>query len=165
MRQLSLIRHAESSWKETSPSDFDRPLNTRGLQNAPLMGQVLRKRGERYDMIITSPALRAATTAKLIARELGYAETDIAEQAQLYDASLDTLLNVIHSLPQASQHIALVAHNPGLTELCRYLSESDITHLPTCGAATIRFEFDHWDAVYRNTGTLVHYEYPRKYTD
>lgn len=165
MRQLSLIRHAKSSWKDSSLSDFDRPLNKRGLHNAPLMGQILKKRGEHFDLIVTSPAVRAATTAKLIAAELGNSANGIVAQPQLYDASLDTLVEVIHTLPDDSRHIALVAHNPGLTELCWYLCETDIDNLPTCAIATIQFDFDTWEAVYRNTGTLTHYEYPRKYTD
>ena len=165
MLQLTLIRHAKSSWKDTSLSDFDRPLNKRGLENAPLMGRVLKKLGLDFDRMIASPALRAITTARLIARQLGYPAEDIDTREELYAAGTRQLLDCIHSLHNGDTRVALVAHNPGLTELCNYLCGEMIANLPTCSIAVIEFELDDWRAVFRNSGRLALYEYPRKYTD
>ncbi len=165
MLQLTLIRHAKSSWTSGAARDFDRPLNKRGLKNAPLMGKIIRKQGLSFDRIVTSPALRAMTTANLLAEKLGYPEQEIQKLEALYGASVDELLECVHGLNSDEPRIALVAHNPGLTELCNYLSGEAIDNLPTCAVAVIEFELDDWQAVYRDTGRLALYEYPRKYTD
>ena len=165
MLQLTLIRHAKSSWDNPALSDFDRPLNKRGMKNAPLMGKIISKRGLVFDRIVASPALRAITTAHLIAGKQGFPEQDIQQRDELYDASVDELLDCVHSLDNQYASIALVAHNPGLTSLCNYLSGESIANLPTCAVAVIEFDLDDWRAVYQDTGRLVIYEYPRKYTD
>ena len=165
MLQLTLIRHAKSSWDNPALSDFDRPLNKRGMKNAPLMGKIISKRGLVFDRIVASPALRAITTAHLIAGKQGFPEQDIQQRDELYDASVDELLDCVRSLDNQYASIALVAHNPGLTSLCNYLSGESIANLPTCAVAVIEFDLDDWRAVYQDTGRLVLYEYPRKHTD
>ena len=77
MLQLTLIRHAKSSWKDTTLKDFERPLNKRGRHNAPLMGRVIQDSGLSFDRMVSSPAERAITTARLIAAQLGYPEQQI----------------------------------------------------------------------------------------
>jgi phosphohistidine phosphatase len=165
MRTLTLIRHAKSSWKDSTLNDFDRPLNKRGTHDAPLMGRLLREQGIAFDLLVTSPALRALTTARLIAEALDYPERDLSVQPELYDADIKQLLAVIHRLPDQATTVGLVAHNPGLTGLCNYLSGENIENLPTCAVAAIAFDLDNWQAVWRNSGRLVRYEYPRKYSD
>ena len=164
MKTLYLLRHAKSSWKDASLEDFDRPLNKRGLKNAPLMGKVIKKRGLSFDRIVSSPALRAITTANLIAGKLDYPEQDIRQLKNLYGASVDELLECVQGLNNKDTRIALVAHNPGLTDFCNYLSGEAIDNLPTCAVAVIEFDLDDWQAVYRDSGRLALYEYPRMYT-
>jgi len=165
MLQLTLIRHAKSSWDNPALSDFDRPLNKRGMKNAPLMGKIISKRGLVFDRIVASPALRAITTAQLIAGKLDFPEQGIQQRDELYDASMEELLDCVHSLDSQYQSIALVAHNPGLTNLCNYLSGESIANLPTCAVAVIEFDLDDWRDVYQGAGRLAVYEYPRKYAD
>ena len=165
MRQLALIRHAKSSWKDATLSDFDRPLNKRGMKNAPLMGKIIAKRGLAFDQIVASPALRAISTARLIAAELGMPEQGIEQREDLYGASVSGLLDCVHSLDNRYKHIALVAHNPGLTDFCNHLTGESILNLPTAAVAVIEFDLDDWRAVYQDSGRLTLYEYPRKYTD
>jgi phosphohistidine phosphatase len=164
-RTLTLIRHAKSSWKDTTLGDFERPLNKRGRQNAPMMGRFLNKAGISFDLVVTSPALRAITTARMLTGELGYPEQSLVEDPRLYGATVSELLEIVHQLPDEKLQVALVAHNPGLTEFCNYLSDEDIANLPTCGIASIAFELDTWQAVHRGTGKLSRFEYPRKYRD
>lgn len=164
MRTLTLIRHAKSSWKDTTLEDFERPLNRRGRENAPMMGRLLNRMGVSFDLIVSSPATRAVTTARLIARELGYPEKALREDPELYAASAAELLKTVQQLPDEKSDVALVAHNPGLTAFCNYLCGETIDNLPTCAVASIAFDLDTWQAVYRNTGRLTRYEYPRKHT-
>jgi phosphohistidine phosphatase len=165
MRRLTLIRHAKSSWDDASLSDFERPLNPRGHKNAPLMATVLQQQGIRLDLILSSPATRARSTAEYIASGLAYPPEQLRFIDELYGADSATLLRVVHGLPDAAQHVALVAHNPGLTDFCNLLGAAGIDNLPTCAVATIRFEVAAWQAVNRDSGVLERYEYPRKYSD
>jgi phosphohistidine phosphatase len=165
MRTLSLIRHAKSSWKDSTLNDFDRPLNKRGQENAPLMGRLLHDNGVTFALIVSSPALRAITTARLIAEQLGYPEDALVQDRSLYDATVNGLLKVVHQLPDETVDVALVGHNPGLTDFCNYLCGESIENLPTCAVASISFDADTWQAVHRDTGRLIRYEYPRRHTD
>jgi len=165
MLHLTLIRHAKSSWKDTELKDFDRPLNKRGRHNAPLMGRVLRHNGLSFDCIVSSPAERAISTARLIAAELGYPEQQIQALDDLYEASATQLLGCVQSLDDRWRSVALVAHNPGLTQLCNELSGAGIDNLPTCAVAVIEFDLESWQAVHPDLGRLTRFEYPRMYSD
>jgi len=165
MRHLTLIRHAKSSWDDAVLSDFKRPLNPRGKMNAPLMGKLFKTRGVTFDIIMSSPAVRASTTAELIAREIAYPARQIEYLDALYGAGNSTLLELVQNLPDAAQRVALVAHNPGLTEFCNALCNAGIGNLPSCAIAAIRFDVETWQAVCRGSGTLQSYEYPRRHTD
>ena len=98
MKTLFLVRHAKSSRDDLSLSDRDRPLDDRGKQDAPMMGKRLAKRDVKPDLLVSSPALRALTTAQLIAGELGYKRKDIVVDDRLYASSPDDLLAVIRAL-------------------------------------------------------------------
>lgn len=165
MLNLTLIRHAKSSWTDATLKDFQRPLNKRGRHNAPLMGSIIQRSGLSFDRIVSSPADRAITTARLIAAELGYPEQQIQALDELYDASAGQLLRCVQSLDDSWRSVALVAHNPGLTQLCDDLSGAGIDNLPTCAVAVIEFDLDSWQAVHPDLGRLTRFEYPRKYTD
>lgn len=165
MLQLALIRHAKSSWSDATLADFERPLNKRGLKNAPMMGKLIHRLGISLDEVVSSPALRAITTARLIAAELNYPEKRIRLLDELYLADLDDLLQCAHSLDSKYKHVALVGHNPGFTDFCNYLSGENIANLPTCAVALIEFDLDDWRAVHRDSGKLARFEYPKKHTD
>src|SRR2546430_10269701 len=77
MKTLFLIRHAKSSWDDTALTDKDRPLGDRGRRDAPKMGKRLTKRDVKPDLILSSPATRALTTAEIIAKKLDYKRKDI----------------------------------------------------------------------------------------
>ena len=97
MKTLTLVRHAKSSWKDTSLADRDRPLNKRGKRDAPEMGRRLTAAGVRPSLIVSSPAVRAWTTAKIIANEIGYPREFLQRDSALYLASVNGILDVIAS--------------------------------------------------------------------
>lgn len=154
MLQLTLIRHAKSSWQTSGLRDFDRPLNARGLHDAPHMGQRMHEHGLAFDRIVASPALRAISTARLIAQQLDYPEDSIDTLPPLYEASVDALLRCVQSFDPQLRCIALIAHNPGITGLCNFLTDAGIGDLPTSAVAVIEFTVDDWQAVNRDSGTL-----------
>ncbi len=163
-RTLTLVRHAKSSWKHAELSDFERPLNSRGLKNAPEMGKRLAKCKYTVDSIISSPAVRAITTAELIAGELNYNIQKIEQNMQIYEASVDMLIDLVTALDDNLFRVMLVGHNPGFTVLCNYLSDADIDNMPTCSIAQIEFDVDQWDFVSAHSGALLEFDYPKKYS-
>ena len=160
-RSLTLVRHAKSSWADAGLTDFERPLNRRGLSNAPMMGQRLARAGYRADAIISSPAVRAATTADLIAEEIGFHRSRILRKHSVYASGLATLLEVLTQIDNAHQHAMLVGHNPGVTQLCNHLCAGDLDNMPTCSIACIEFDAQSWEDAVREKGHLAAFDYPK----
>lgn len=161
-RELTLIRHAKSSWDDSSLQDFDRPLNKRGFKNAPEMGKRLARRNHRTDIIISSPAVRAITTAEIIASEINFDKNNILHEPAIYEAGLNSLVNVVASIGDNYRHAILVGHNPGLTYLCNYLCNAQLDNMPTCSIVQIKFNIDTWRAISKHEGEMVNFDYPKK---
>ena len=143
MISLAIVRHAKSDWGDPGVPDHDRPLNARGLRDAPRMAARLAERGFRPDRILTSTALRAATTADAFGTALGL---PAEREPLLYGADADTLRQV--AVESGAPSVLLVAHDPGLSILAYELS-GEIPHMPTCAVATFTWDVDDWDAASR----------------
>jgi phosphohistidine phosphatase len=161
MKTLFLVRHAKSSWDDTALPDKDRPLDARGKRDAPTIGERLARRDVKPDLIVSSPARRALTTAEIIARKLDYKLKDIVVDDRLYASAVDDLLNVIHRLGDKQERVMLFGHNPELTELAHRLS-SEITHMPTCAVAEFTFNAKSWSNIGKATLAKVALDYPKK---
>ena len=161
-KRLTLLRHAKSSWDDPALPDRERPLNERGQRDAPLMGRRLRARGARPSLLITSPAVRALHTARLIARELGYPLEFLQREADLYLASPEDILKVVARQDNSFNDILVCGHNPGLTELANRLTSEDIDNVPTCGVVVIEADLTDWRDLGRQRGTLVSFDYPKR---
>ncbi|MGW9632319.1 SixA phosphatase family protein [Agromyces sp. NPDC055520] len=152
VKTLVLMRHAKSSWESPGLADHDRPLNDRGREDAPRMGRRLVERGIEPDVIITSTAERARSTAALVAAELGTPARRVIADERLYAASVDTLLRVIRSLDRRVATAMLVGHNPEMTELATRFSKS-AEAMPTAAIAVFTFGTDSWAEVRTATST------------
>jgi phosphohistidine phosphatase len=161
MKTLFLVRHAKSSRDDPALPDKERPLNERGRGDAPQMGERLAKKGVKPDLIVSSPAVRALTTAELIARQLDYDLREIVVDKRLYSASADDLLAVIHELGGKPKHVMLFGHNPEFAELAHFLS-NEITEMPTCAAAEFKFDIESWSDVGSQRPTKVKLYCPEK---
>ena len=161
MKTLTLVRHAKSSWHDTDLSDRERPLNKRGLRDAPIMGRRAVEAGIRPSLIIASPAVRAWTTAKVFATELGYPVEFLQREDDIYLASLDRLLEVVASQDAGFNNLMLFGHNPGLTDFANYLSPGLTNNLPTAGIVSVEFDRDDWLLFERPKTELVAYDYPK----
>lgn len=165
MLSLYLIRHAKSSWADPGMNDFDRPLNDRGKKNAPFMGKQLKKRGEHADLMVSSTANRAISTARLIAHELDYSLNKIKQNDALYHASVATWLKEVNGLPDEKKTVMVFGHNDGITAFANYLTDEGIGNIPTCGIVKIDFDFDTWKMVSKGTGTMDYFDYPKRYKE
>jgi phosphohistidine phosphatase len=161
MKTLFLIRHAKSSWDDIALPDKDRSLNDRGRRDAPKMGKRLAKRNVTPDLILSSPARRALTTAEIIAKKLDYKLKDIVVDDRLYAGAADDLLKVIQKLGDKLESVMLFGHNPELTELAHRLS-SEITHMPTCAVAEFAFNAKSWSNIGKAKVAKVALDYPKK---
>ena len=162
MRELFLVRHAKSSWDDPGLSDFERPLNSRGKEDAPLMGEHLKELGIKPDLIISSPAKRAKKTAKILACKLGYPEDNIEWEESIYEASPQTLLYLVCNLPESAKRVMLIGHNPGFTTLANILGDITIENIPTAGVVGIAFDTAKWSDACRMQGHTVVFEYPKR---
>jgi len=163
MKTLTLVRHAKSSWNDRSLSDRERPLNKRGERDAPFMSRSIAAAGVRPSQIISSPAVRAWTTAKIFARELGYPIEFLQREDGLYLASLDNLLDVVATQDVGFNNLMLFAHNPGLTDFANYLVPGLTNNLPTSGVVSVNLDSDDWMLYDRPKTELVLYDYPKKH--
>lgn len=150
MKTLLLMRHAKSSWDNSELADFDRPLNGRGRQDAPRIGQLLAREDLTPDLIITSAARRAATTAELVALAAGY-DGDIRYTRDLYLADADTYLELARETADNVSRLLLVGHNPDMAELVSQLAGHD-EHMPTAALAHFRLAIDAWSELSDETG-------------
>lgn len=146
MKVLFLVRHAKSSRDDPVLPDKERPLNDRGMRDAPKMGERLAKNDAKPDLILSSPALRALATAQIIAKKLDYTVKDIVVDERLYAATPDDLLKVIHEVADKPKRLMLFGHNPELALLAYRLS-SKIADMPTCAVAEFAFDTKSWSNV------------------
>lgn len=162
MKTLTIVRHAKSSWEERNLPDRDRPLNGRGKRDAPKMGRRIAKAGIRPSLIISSPARRAWSTAKAIARELSYPLEFLQREDELYLASLDDLLDVVCAQDAGFNSLMVVGHNPGLTDFANYLIPGLTNNVPTAGVVTVNLDADNWSLFERPGTELVVFDFPKK---
>ncbi len=162
-KTLYLVRHAKSSWKNEGLTDAERPLNKRGKHDAPLMGKLLGQRGEKPDLLISSPAKRALSTAKLLAHELGYTKENIVVMEELYMADVSDFLKIVQNINDTAVSIMLFSHNPGITYFANFISGSDIENIPTAGVVRIDLDISSWIDADKTKGNRVFFEYPKKY--
>ena len=161
MKTLYLLRHAKSSWSFDELSDQERPLNDRGRDDAPAMGQALAKRHICPDAVVSSPAVRAMSTAVLVAREMQFPHDKITVEPGIYGADVDDLLAIIKDLPDGAGSVLLVGHNPTITETANALSPSALNEMPTAAVVCLRFACDHWSEVSKANAEFYFYDYPR----
>lgn len=161
MKTLFLVRHAKSSWDDTSLPDRDRPLADRGRRDVAKMAKRLAERNVKLDLIMSSPAKRALATAEVIAKMLDFRHKDIVVNERLYACDLDDLLDVIQVLSDKLKRVMLVGHNPELAELAHQLT-SEITQMPTCAIAEFRFDAKSWSGIGKTKPAQVELDYPKK---
>ena len=161
MKTLTLVRHAKSSWKDTSLADRERPLNKRGKRDAPEMGRRIAAAGIRPSLIVSSPAVRAWTTAKVIAGEIGYPREFLQRDNALYLASVNGILDVIASQDVGFNSLMLVGHNPGFTDFANYLVPGLTNNVPTAGVVSVELDTDEWTLYDKPDTELLLYDFPK----
>jgi len=162
MKTLTLVRHAKSSWEDHSLADRDRPLNKRGKRDAPEMGRRIAAAGIRPSLIVSSPAVRAWTTAKIIANEIGYPREFLQRDNRLYLASVNGILDVIVAQDPGFNSLMLVGHNPGFTDFANYLVPGLTNNMPTASVVSVELDSEDWSLYDKPASELLLYDFPKK---
>lgn len=161
MKTLLILRHAKSSRKDKSLPDHDRPLKKRGRNDAPRMGRLIAEEHLQPDRLVSSTALRAQTTAELVAEALEFSE-EIELKPELYHAEPEDYLSVLQELEDTADSVLLVGHNPGMEELLEELT-GEAEHLPTAALAQVELTVTSWQEVDEKTkGRLVQIWRPKE---
>jgi phosphohistidine phosphatase len=159
MKRLTLVRHANAAWKNSQTSDFDRPLTRRGQAEAEALARHLLGQKLVPDLLIASPALRAKQTAETLVREMQLPANATKYEERLYLAHPADLLRTARSPGPHVQHLMIVGHNPGMSELARLLApQTELAELATATACTMLFDAGAWPALEYGLACEVRYE-------
>ena len=162
MKTLFLLRHAKSSWSDPEHKDFERPLADRGLNDVEVMARRFVDRQRSVECIVTSPAVRAKTTAILFANAVGFPQDDIAANPELYFAGAAMFLKAAGLMDEDYGSAMLVGHNPAITEFANDMCGADIDNIPTCGIVELKLPIDLWSDIAYNSAELVEFDFPKR---
>ena len=161
MKTLLLIRHAKSSWDDPTQNDFDRPLNTRGLKDAPMMAKRLRDKKIKIDAFISSPANRAKKTCTLFMETFGTDDNRLILQSQLYLATPVVFFETISKFDSSIEHAAIFSHNSGITEFANHLTHIKIDNMPTCSVFAVKVDVRSWTDFKKAQKEFWFFDYPK----
>ena len=158
-KKVIIIRHAKSSWSQTGLADFDRPLNERGLKDALFMANRLRDLGEIPEILISSNANRAQSTAKYFAEIL---DKPLELNSSLYHGYPEDYLNALSELSDDIKMVALFGHNPGITYIANMISQGCTDNIPTCGIIIAQTNLNSWASLNWKDFKLESLLFPKK---
>jgi phosphohistidine phosphatase len=163
MKTLYIVRHAKSSWDYPELTDFERPLNKRGRRDAPFMGALLADRGDAPELLVASPATRAAATARAFAEAFGRDFDEVVALPALYEADVDSYLEIVRGVDDSYGSAMFFGHNPETTELAELLTGETIDNVPTAGVVGVEANVETWKDVAPDNCRMKFFDYPKKY--
>ncbi len=164
MKRLLLMRHAKSSWDAGGLADFDRPLNDRGLRDAPRMGQHLREQKLRPGLVLSSPAERARQTAALVVEAARFKSARLRHDERIYEADAARLIEVVTQLEEDAETVLLVGHNPGMEQLLQLLT-GETRRMTTAAVALVALDIEKWSKAREHSGRLEWHVRPKELQD
>ncbi len=162
MKTIYIIRHAKSSWDTPNLMDHQRPIIEKGIKRTLLIGDYLAKNSIKTGLMISSDAVRAFETSKLIAEAIGYPIEKIKTDHRIYLEGARHLFDVLNDIPQKVDSVMIVGHNPTLTDFVNDFIDDSIDWLPTSGMVSISFETDDWKEIAGAGSTLNFAVYPKQ---
>jgi len=147
MKTIYVVRHAKSSWDDPTLSDHDRPLNETGIRKTKIIVEYLKRNKIAPELLKSSSAKRALSTAKIIAEALDYPAEKIIVEENLYHASSDKVFDELFILPDSINSVMIFGHNPTFTYFVNEFLNPQMDNLPTSGVVSISFETDEWEKI------------------
>lgn len=144
MKNLYVLRHAKSSWSFSELADDQRPLLEKGKKRTRKTIEFMLKEGVRPELMISSHAVRAFETAKIVAHALNYKQNSLVVSRFLYSCDADGIFNELFAVNDDIQSVMVIGHNPTLTNFVNKYLDAPVDYLPTSGLVGIAFETDKW---------------------
>ncbi|HML84636.1 MAG TPA: histidine phosphatase family protein [Bacteroidales bacterium] len=144
MKTLYILRHAKSSWNYPGLPDDQRPLLEKGIKRTGKVATYMSSHNMMPDIIISSTAVRAAETAKLIAVGIQFPVNEIQYSHSLYLCDPEKIFDQLYPLDDIFKSAMIVGHNPTLTNFVNQYLPKPLEWLPTSGLAIIDFKTDKW---------------------
>ena len=164
MKTLFLVRHAKSDWSIPGLGDYDRPLNQRGYVDAHKMGSYL-KTTSPHTLFVSSAAVRAISTALIIAKEINYPQEKISIHPELYEAEPNIYRQILKSADDRFESLYIFGHNPTISLVIGMLSGTNIDEVPTCSVTILKFNTAFWNETISSKGSIVNQLYPKSLTE
>lgn len=155
MKRLIIVRHAKTE-SGGYDRDFERVLTTRGITDATQIAEILAERQMIPQYIISSPARRAISTARIFADQFGYAFERIQQEKGLYfDYTTTDFLELVHQIDDSHDVAMVCGHNPFIYFVAESLCANFRGDMPTCSTVVVDFDVDHWSQIEARMGKLV----------
>jgi phosphohistidine phosphatase len=160
LRHLYLIRHAQTLEKTVGQTDLQRELTFKGKNDATELGKYLYGQKIKLDIILSSPAMRTQTTARLLAESLSLSDEKIITHSKLYHAHSEDMLNITKGIENEFQHVALIGHNPAISAFASSLTKKSIDGFSPCTLAVFQFAAQNWSEIAPQSGNLLFIKQP-----
>ena len=161
-KTLYIARHGKSSWDFEGIADIDRPLNSRGVNNAYLMAERLKAKGLIPELVVCSPAIRALHTAEIFIRTLGMDRDSLKINDKIYFGYTNEIIETLEHLDDRYSSVMIFGHNPAFTELANTFLLNPVDNIPTAGIITLVFPTDKWSELKKTRPRSEDFDYPKK---
>ena len=162
MKQLHIARHGKSSWDDSNISDIDRPLSERGVNNAYMMAKRLLDKDNIPDLLISSPAVRALSTAVIYMRVLDMPSDSLQINEDIYMGYVDDLIRIIRSIDDKVSNLVIFGHNPTFTVLANRFLIQPIDNIPTAGIVSLTYDIYKWADFEKMAPESDFFDYPKR---
>lgn len=164
MKEIIFVRHAKSDWENEMLKDVDRHLNERGSRDAYFLSEWFMKQQQNPDLILSSTATRALSTALVFARTMDFDMSNFCLEKKIYESTSATLISLLKEQNDSKHRIMLFGHNPGISNVCNELSkDTDFDNIPTCSIVSFSFDIKHWQELKNNSGNLNYFQFPKDF--
>jgi phosphohistidine phosphatase len=164
VKEVCFVRHAKSNWDHPGLKDYDRPLDARGLRDAPFMAARMKDLDLIPDLIITSGAKRARSTAEFFNKEFGLPSDRFIIEDKLYEASSEDVYEVLQEIPDTARFVYVFGHNPTFTWVANSLSGVHIDNVPTCGIIHAQTIITTWKKFNPDHTAFIGFHYPKQFS-
>jgi phosphohistidine phosphatase len=162
-KTLFVLRHAKSSWDETDKRDIDRPLNSRGINNAHNLANALRDELIIIDAVVSSPANRAIHTSIIFCQVAELPLEIIQLNEKLYDTNEDEVERIVRAFSDDINSVMIVGHNPAFTYFANRYALKSIKNIPTSGIVKLEFEVNSWNDISRSNVKSSSFDFPKNH--
>jgi phosphohistidine phosphatase len=163
VKDVCFVRHAKSSWDHPQMKDFDRPLDDRGLKDAPMMARKMHELGLKPDLIITSGANRARSTAEYFHKEFNLDKDHFQVNNDLYECTPEDVYDVLRTAPDEAHFVFVFGHNPTMTWVANQIAGVHIDNVPTCGVVHVQAILNSWKKFKPEHAGFIGFHYPKQF--